>query len=93
MAARKYVYFGEVDRFGYMLECIDTSEEKVRNALIEEYIRVYKQRNGSDPREAFELRESGADEDEYDNVDAEYYEHFLGDLVIQKRELGEVEWR
>ena len=91
MAARKYIYFGEIYRFGYTLHCIDTSEEKVRNALIEEYVKTYKQRNcGSDPRKAYELRESGADD--YDEEDAEYYKTFLDELYIQRREFGEVYW-
>lgn len=91
MAARKYIYFGEIYRFGYTLHCIDTSEEKVRNALIEEYVKTYKKCNdGADPKSEYELKESGSDE--YNSDDAEYYEAFLDDLCIQKRKLGEVEW-
>lgn len=80
MAKRKYVYFGEVERFGYMLECIGLTEQETKEAMINEYVRAYKNKNGVDPREG-------------DDEDKKYYNNFIEDLSISKRELGVVEWR
>lgn len=83
MAKRKYIYFAEVDRFGYTLQCIGLTEEEVREAMINEYIETYKARNnGCDPR----------DEDEVDEYGDHYYTVFLDELYVAKRERGKVEW-
>lgn len=93
MAARKYVYFSEIERFGYTLRCIGRTEDEVRNAMIEEYVKNYKATNdGADPRKAYELIKSGVDEtDEYE-IDASYYETFLEELYVDKVEFGNVKW-
>lgn len=92
MAKRKYVWFAEVNRFGYFLQCIGNSESEVRDAIIEEYVRAYKTRNdGADPRAEYLLKQNGSDE--YNAEDADYYEWFIEELYIEKRELGKVEWR
>ena len=98
MANIKYVYYGASERFGYELQCIGLTEEEVRESLINEYVRVYTQRNGSNPKEAYEWvqeNQDNEDMDDYDEYseDAEYYETFIDELFIEKRELGVVEWR
>lgn len=91
MSEMKYVYYGEIERFGYTLQCFGRTEEEVRNALIEEYVESYKKRNnGSDPRKAYELMQE--ESDDYDLCDALYYETFLDELYIDRKELGHVEW-
>lgn len=74
------IWFSEIERFGYTLQCIGNSEKEVLDAMINEYIKVYKKRNGVDPSV------------EGDADDKEYYEVFLEELCIEKRELGKVEW-
>ena len=100
MAKRKYVYFGEIDRFGYTWQCITLTEEECREAMIAEYIRMYKKENGTNPKEAYDwmeankVREDLEELDEYYDyeTDAEYFSDFLEELYIEKRELGVVEW-
>lgn len=83
MAARKYIYFCETDRFGYTLQVIGRTEEEARQAMIEEYIKAYKRENGVDPR----------DEDEIDpRWGDHYYTTFVEELYVEKREFGKVEW-
>lgn len=83
MGKRKYIYFAEVERFGYTLQCVGLSEEEVREAMINEYVRAYKQRNGTDPR----------DEDEIDpRWGNHYFTTFLDELYVDKREINKVEW-
>lgn len=82
MAKRKYIYFAEVERFGYTLQCVGLSEEEVRNAMIDEYIKTYIDRNGVDPR----------DEDEVDRYGDHYFTVFLDELYVDKREINKVEW-
>lgn len=74
------IWFSEIERFGYTLQCIGNSEKEVLDAMIDEYIKTYKKRNGVDPSV------------EEDADDKEYYEVFLEELCIEKRELGKVEW-
>ncbi len=100
MANRKYVYFGMIDRFGYDINCIALTEKECRDAIIKEYIRVYKQENGTDPQKAYNwMKEHEDDEniEEYDeyyeyNEDARYFENFLEELIIAKQKLGKVCW-
>ena len=83
MAARKYIYFCETDRFGYTLQVIGRTEEEARQAMIEEYIKTYKRLNGVDPR----------DEDiSYYSDYRSYLDVFLEELNVEKREFGKVEW-
>ena len=101
MAKRKYIWYGEVDRFGYDLQCIALTEKECKRAMIDEYVKIYKKENGTDPEEAYEWmkknenREDIEELDEYYEYkeDAEYFESFLEDLVIEQRELNVVEWR
>ena len=79
MAKRKYIYFAEIERFGYMLQCVGLSAEEVKQAMIDEYIKTFKNCNdGIDPR----------DED----MKEDYYDVFLEELWIEKREINKVEW-
>jgi len=81
MPANNYVYFGEIDRFGYTLQAIDTTEAKVRKALTDEYVRIFKRDNdGMHPSKC-----------KYDG-DRSYMSIFKEELFIEKREFGEVTW-
>ena len=83
MEKKKYIYFAEVERFGYTLQCIGLSEAEVKEAMINEYVKAYKRKNGTDPR----------DEDEIDpNWGYHYFTLFLGELYVEKREINKVEW-
>ena len=100
MAKRKYVYFGEVERFGYTLQCIASSEEECREAMINEYVTAYIRRNDANPKEAYEWMKKNEGRkdlkklDEYYDYkdDASYFSVFLDELYIEKREFGKVEW-
>lgn len=73
------VYFCEVERFGSYFRCAGRTEDEVKKAMIKEYVRVYKQRNGVDPRRG-------------DEVDKEYFNTFLEELYIEELIFGKVEW-
>ena len=100
MAKRKYIYFSEIERFGYTLQCIALTEEECRKAMIDEYVKTYKYENKTDPKEAYEWMEANKDREDLEELDeyyeyetdAEYFSDFLEELYIDKRELGEVEW-
>ena len=78
MAKRKYIYFCEVERFGYTLQVIGLTEEETRQAMINEYVKTYTKINGFDPREEIDERTD--------------YDVFIDELYVSKRELGVVEW-
>lgn len=80
MAKRKYVYFSEMERFGYTLQVIALTEEEAKQAMIDEYIKAFKKDNFCDPRECH--RESGET----------YFDTFLDELYVEKREFGKVYW-
>ena len=82
MSKRKYIYFAEIERFGYTLQVIALTKEEAEEAMKEEYIRAFIDANGYDPRE---------DEDDYISGET-YWEVFLDELHIEKRELNKVEW-
>lgn len=85
------VWFCEIERFGYTLQVIGRTKEEAKEAIIKEYVRAYKQQNdGADPQQAYLLKQSGSEE--YDSIDAEYFETFLDELYIEKREFGKVKW-
>ena len=100
MAKRKYIYFCEVERFGYTLQCIALTEKECKRAMIDEYVRAYKQQNGTDPEEAYEWMRKNKNRDDIEELDeyyeyeddAEYFKTFLEELNAEKRELNIVEW-
>jgi hypothetical protein len=55
---RKYIYFSEIERFGYTLQCIALTEEECKKAMVAEYVKVYKRENGTDPEEAYKWMEA-----------------------------------
>lgn len=82
--ARKYIYKGVLDRFGYDLTVIAYTEEECKEQLMKEYLEVYKRENpDSNPKEDIAY-------DRYS--DRTYYEQALEDMSIGKYELGKVEW-
>jgi hypothetical protein len=96
MASLQYYYFCQTERFGYVLQVAGRTEDEVRTAIINEYVGVYEQENGVNPKEAYEFIEEHPDFDEYsldfDYEDAELYRVFLDELYIEKRKFGVVEW-
>lgn len=75
------VWFGELDRFGYVLQVVGRTEKEARDALIAEYVRVYKDiNNGSDPRK-----------DEWYDGES-YYDNAIEDMNITEMAFGKVEW-
>ena len=75
------VWLGELDRFGYNLVVVGRTEKEVRDALAKEYIRVYKNINGCDPRE---------DRPYY--TDSSYFEEAMDEAYIREMPFGKVEW-
>lgn len=86
MARQKYMYMATLDRFGYDLTVIETTKEKARAALIEEYIRAFKQRNGIHPAEEESDRWGTEDHMTWLEVAEE-------DIITERFTIGEVEWR
>lgn len=43
------IYYGELYRFGYTLTVVADSEKKARSALVKEYNKAFKLRNGCAP--------------------------------------------
>lgn len=78
MAQLKYIYFCEIDRFGYTLQAIGLTEREARQAIIDEYIKTYIKNNGINPRTDPDGR--------YD------YNVFINELYVDKREIGAVVW-
>ena len=82
--ARKYIYKGVLDRFGYDLTVIAYTEEECKEQLMKEYVRVYKRDNpDSDPKKDIAY-------DRYS--ERTYYNQALEDICVCKYELGKVEW-
>lgn len=80
MKNNNYVYFAEIERFGYTLQVIGRTEKECKDAMINEYVRTYKDENGVDPRKG-------------DEIDKEYFDTFMDEMNIEKREFGKIEWR
>lgn len=73
------VFYGELDRFGYDLTVVGTSESDVKSALMKEYNRAYKRYNG--------LKRL-SDDPEY----KEYYDIAKEEIQIIELEMNKVEW-
>ena len=81
MAKRKYVYWADIERFGYSLNVIGLSENEVKDAITKEYVDAFKKENdGEDPSESIA----------YGN--RTYMDIFNDELFVTKRELGKVAW-
>lgn len=80
----KKVYLASLYRFGYDLTTVETSEEKAVNAIMTEYVRAYKDINGTDPTEDIS-------NDYYDNSET-YYEVAKQEIDITEMVIGKVEW-
>lgn len=80
MAAKKYIYFCEMERFGYTLQVIGRTEEEAKQTMIDEYIKTYIKCNGCHPK------------DDVDYSDESYLDIFLDEMYVEKREFGKVEW-
>lgn len=75
------VWVGELDRFGYVLQTVGRTEEEVREALSKEYIKAYKDINGTDPREDYIYFKEST-----------YYDSAMEDISIWEATFGKVEW-
>ena len=82
MAKNNKVYIATVDRFGYDLTVVGRTEKEAKDALIEEYIKVYQKRNGTSPDEDLHMRSCGS-----------YLDYMEEDIEINEYEFGKVEWR
>ena len=80
MTKRKYVYYAEIERFGYTLSTIALTEKEAKNAITEEYIKAFKDENGEHPNKSIA----------FDN--RTYMDIFNDELFVTKRELGNVVW-
>ena len=81
MANRKYIYFCEVEKFGYMCQVIALTKEEVKEAITTEYIKAFTANNGTSPKRV---------KTDYNN--RTYYDVFMDELNIERRELGKVVW-
>ena len=77
------VWYGELDRFGYVLKTVGATEKEVRDALSKEYIRAYKDINGTDPRKDLTY---------YYNDESTYYDSAMEEMSVWEMTFGEVEW-
>ena len=94
MAERKYVWYCEMDRFGSTYKVIGRTEEEARNAMIECYIKTFKQYNeGINPKEEYEISLKANEDEFYDEESAECYKNFIDELYVEKLEFGIVDWR
>lgn len=81
--AKNSVWYGELDRFGYVLKVIGRTEEEVREALSKEYIKAYEDINGCDPREDLTY---------YHDDEQTYYDNAMEDINVWEATFGKVEW-
>lgn len=81
--ARKYVYMATLDRFGYDLIVIDTTEEKAIEAIKAEYIRAFMDMNGIHPDD---------EECDWGSDGRTWLEMAMEDISVEKMTLGKVEW-
>ena len=82
MAKRKYIYYGEIERFGYNLQVIGLTEKEVKDAMTKKYIEAFQHENyGKHPAESCFMWGNRT-----------YMDVFLDELYIEKRELGKVYW-
>lgn len=80
----KKIYLATLDRFGYNLTAAETTEEKAINAIMTEYVRAYKDANGTDPMEDVF--------DDYSDDAKTYYEVAREDVYVTEMTPGKVEW-
>lgn len=80
MAKRKYVYYAEIERFGYTLNVIGLTEEEARDAITKEYVDAFKKENGKHPSKSIAYG------------DRTYMDIFNDELCVTKREFGKVAW-
>lgn len=75
------VWLAELDRFGYILRVVGRTKEEAEDALMKEYVKTYRNRNGSNPKN---VSFYGADESFYDVA--------LSDMSVTEMPFGEVDW-
>ena len=76
---RNTIYYGELERFGYTLTAVGKTREEVKSAILNEYIKAYKDwNNGYFPE--------GSEEFEHD------YDAAREDLFTRELEFNKVEW-
>ena len=76
--AKKGIWIGELDRFGYTLTVVCESEKKCREALSAEYQKAYANCNGS-----FDMN---------NEEDKECYEIAMREIYCRFCEMDVVEW-
>ena len=83
--AMKYIYIASLYRFGYELTVAETSEQKAKAAVIEEYIKAFKDINGVDPDD----EESGRGYAD----GTTWLDDAKEDIEIYRMTIGKVDWR
>ena len=78
---KKKFYLATLDRFGYDLQVLATSEEEATALIMAEYVKAFENENHTNPKEE-EGRFGGT-----------YYEEALEDIEILPLTLGAVSWR
>ena len=77
----KTIWIGHLDdKFGYDLEVAAETEKECRDALLKEYVRAYKRRNGCHPKTDYYYGERSN------------YEVAKDEIFVYEAKLGEVEW-
>lgn len=78
------VYLTELERFGYTLKAIGRTKKEAEDAVIAEYIRTFKNINGTDPAEE--------DTDRYFGDDRSCLDVARDELYTEEVEFGKVLW-
>ena len=76
------IYLAELDRFGYTLSAVATTEDEAVRAIMREYRREYKKTNGTNP---------GQDINEL--FGRSYSAAAREDIIVTEYTMGRVEWR
>lgn len=76
------IYLAELDRFGYMLSAVATTEDEAVRAVMQEYKRAYRAENGNSPGQDM-CPERGKS----------YSAAAREDVVVTAYTTGKVEWR
>jgi len=79
----KYIYIASLYRFGYELTVAETSEQKAKAAVIEEYIKAFQDINGFHPDDEESDRGHGTT----------WLDEAKEDIEIYRMAVGKVDWR
>lgn len=78
----KYIYIASLYRFGYELTVAETSEQKAKAAVIEEYIKAFKDINEADPDDEIRYADGTT-----------WLDDAKESIEIYRMTIGKVDWR